>query len=231
MGDHRLAHGARSPRAAPAAGDRRRPGSGGGRSRIARHQVGVARTRCPRARPRRGKPIENVSRPRWPCLGEQRDDQARVQPAREQDARPARRPPSAVDRDAQRLEQRVLPVLRRPVRARRVAREGGSQYTLLAAPAVGLDDQHASPAAACARRAGSSAARARPSASSGSGAAPPGRRACRRRPARSSAGQRRGDAQPAAGQSARYSGLIPSRSRASTSRPLSRSATANANIP
>ena len=55
-------------------------------------------------------------------LGEQRDDQARVEPAGEQhaDRDVGDHPPP--DRDAQRLEQRVPPVLRRAVRARALER-------------------------------------------------------------------------------------------------------------
>ena len=144
MGDHRLAHGA--PIASGSAGEQaigRRPGSGGGRSSKRAATRSEKANSSPSRPPAAGKPIENVCRPRWPCLGEQRDDQARVQAAGEQDARRARRPPCGG------APRRAAPRAPRPcqsagVQAARAGSraKGGSQYTPLAAPAVGLDDQH-----------------------------------------------------------------------------------------
>jgi hypothetical protein len=72
-------------------------------------------------------------------LGEQRDDQARVEPARQQHPDRDVGDHPAPHRDAQRLEQRVLPVLRRPVRVRPLERR--VPVGALRAGAVALDGQ------------------------------------------------------------------------------------------
>ena len=136
--------------------------------------------------------------PALALLGQQRHDQARVQPAGEQhaDRHVGDHPPP--HGHAQRVQQRVAPLASAALPV--AARADGFQYSRCAARAVGLDRPASWPAGACARRRGSCAARARRSASSGSGAARPGRRSCRRRPrpAAPAASRRRAGRRPAA---------------------------------
>ena len=74
--------------------------------------------------PAAGNPTLKVCKAPLARLREQRDDQARVQAAREQDPHRDVGHHATIDRHAQRLEHGVLPIRRRPVRPRRIAREG-----------------------------------------------------------------------------------------------------------
>ena len=198
VGHHRLAHrrdGLRQRLHEPLGPDPDLPVL---RPELARDEVGegelvaLAVARVREADRERGQPA--LAR-----LGEQRDDQRRVQPAREQHADGDVGHHAPLHGGAQRGEQRRLPVGRRPVRPLGVAAERRVPPAPLAPPPVGLAHEQRVPAAACAPRAGSSAARGRSSAGSGSGAARPGRPSCRaRRPRAARAASRRSAARPPA---------------------------------
>ena len=174
--------------------------------------------------------MENVARPCWPASASRPDDQAGVQATRQQapDGHVGHQP--ALHGDAQRREHRVLPVPLGPVGALLAPGEVGFPICGGGMAPVGFDRHERWPAAAWSPRAESCAAAAPRSGRTDSGAGRRGRCGCRRRRRRAvPAGTTRTGS--GAASSVTYSGLTPNRSRPSSTRPLSRSTSANANMP
>ena len=140
MGHHRLAHrGDRAVERGDHARRRDREPVVLGRE-LLRDQVGVAELVALAAAAGLEADRERLQ-PALAGLGEQRDDEARVQAPGEQDADRDVGHHAAVDRGAQRVEQGVLPVVLVPELLLRQPAVGRRPVALLRAPPVGLDDE------------------------------------------------------------------------------------------
>ena len=163
-------------------------------------------------------------------LGQQRHHDRGVDATRQQHAHGHIGDHPAFHRGTQRIHHSDLPVADRPGRPGRVAAELGCSSTRCRRANRRAGSPAPLPAEACAHRGRSSSAPAPQSGRSCSGAARSGPVRCRRHRHRAAHAPWTRTA-AARASPARYSGLMPSRSRASVTTPESRSAIANANMP